>query len=172
MNSEIEKYLNLLKGKQLRDIGRSSNIIWLSLGDCLEVYNEKGDALITGKFSLNVQCPCRMVDKEKRKVLFASLDIYEPSSDNKWSEDFEWDVQGNNLFDEKAKKWVSSNESVYIVDYKFNIFRDLRLILSNGNIFEVTIHSSSEDEAWRFFERNCNRDHFVVTGQEVIFGYE
>jgi hypothetical protein len=65
-----------------------------------------------------------------------------------------------------------SNREVYINDYKLNILGDLKLNLSNGNIFEVLINSSSNDECWRLFEKNSDEDHFVVSGQKSVFEYE
>lgn len=171
MNSDIEYYLNQIRSKQLRDIGRAANIIWLNFID-KSIDKKYEEDIQSSMLCLHVQCPCRMVDKEDRKIIFASSDIYVPNSTIEWSMNFEWDIQGNNLFDEKSKKWLLSNEMIFINDYKFNIFGDLKLILSNGNIFEILINSTSNHECWRLFEKNSNKDHFVVSGQKVIFEYE
>lgn len=172
MNSEIENYLSQLHGKYLRNIGRAANIIWLNFIDLAVEKEYEGKDILSGSLCLNVQCPCRIIDKEDRKIIFASSDIYVPNSSIEWSDNFEWDIQGNNLFDEKSNKWLLSNKKIFINDYKFNIFGDLKLNLSNGNIFEVLVNSSSNDECWRLFEKNSDKDHFVVTGQKVIFEYE
>ncbi len=172
MNFEIENYLNKLQGKYLINIGRAANIIWLNFINIAIEKEYEGRDILYGSLCLHVQCPCRMLNKEDRKIIFASSDIYVPNSSIEWSEKFEWDIQGNNLFDEKSKKWMLSNGKIFISDYKLNIFGDLKLGLSNGDIFEVLINSSSNDECWRLFEKNSDKDHFVVTGQEVIFAYE
>lgn len=172
MNSEIENYLNQLQGKYISGIGRAGNIIWLNFTGTDVETEYTGKNILPGSLCLHVQCPCRMIDKENRIIIFASSDIYIPNSSIEWCESFEWDIQGNNLFDEKSMHWLLSKGKVCINSYKFNIFGDLKLTLSNGNIFEVLINSSSSDECGRLFEKNSDKDHFVVTGQKVIFEYE
>lgn len=68
--------------------------------------------------------------------------------------------------------WLLSKGQVCVNDYKFDIYGDLKLILSNDNIFEVLVNSSSSDECWRLFVKNSDKDHFVVTGQKFIFEYD
>jgi hypothetical protein len=172
LDVEIANYLNQLQGKYVSNIGRAANIIWLNFTDAAIESEYSGKDILPGLLCLHIQCPCRLVDKENRRIIFASSDIFVPSSTIEWSENFEWDNQGDNLFDEKSKQWLLSNREVYINDYKLNILGDLKLNLSNGNIFEVLINSSSNDECWRLFEKNSDEDHFVVSGQKSVFEYE
>ncbi len=104
--------------------------------------------------------------------MFGSSDLYDNKAGTEWSEDFDWNVQGANQYDEQVKKWLAANKDVYVEKIKFNVLRDLRLLLSNGHIFEIFVTLSSEDECWRFFEENSNRDHFVVTRKDLFFEYE
>lgn len=80
MNIEIENYLNQLQGKYVSNIGRAANIIWLNFADVAVVSNYSGKDILTGLLCLHVQCPCRLVDKENRRIIFASSDIYAPNS--------------------------------------------------------------------------------------------
>ena len=116
MNSDIEYHLNQIRGKKLRDIGRAANIIWLNFIDLAIEKEYEGKDILSGSLCLHVQCPCRMIDKEDRKIIFASSDIYVPNSSIEWSDNFEWDIQGNNLFDEKSKKWLASSGKIFIND--------------------------------------------------------
>lgn len=69
-----------------------------------------------------------------------------------WNESFDWDVQGNNLFDEKVKKIFSSVD--INVDYvSVSVNNDLKVGFSNSLILETFINVSSEIECWRFFEK-------------------
>ena len=47
---------------------------------------------------------------------------------------FKWDVQGNNLFDEKSKLWLNDNSPIFVKEYKLNKFGDLKII------FQIKIH--------------------------------
>lgn len=167
MNSVIENCLNPLKGKYLKNIGRAANIIWLNFIDKAVEKKYEGNYISSGLLSLHVQCPCRMMNQEMGKILFASSDMYVPNSSVEWSEEFIWDIPGNNLFDEKSHKWLLSNEKLIVDDYELSTSGDLKLKLSNGNVFEVFINTSTDDECWRLFVKKIVKDHFVVTGQNV-----
>ena len=77
---------------------------------------------------------------------------------------FEWDVQGNNLFDEKAPIWLEKESILYIEEYKLNRWGDLLLVLSNRDCIEIFVDSSDYTESWRFFKCHSNEEHLVVTG--------
>jgi len=64
------------------------------------------------------------------------------------------------------------NEHVFVEDCKINIFGDLEIKLSNGNIFEAIVDSSSGDECWRLFEKNSKEDHFVMKGNRLVYEYD
>lgn len=166
MDADDKHFIDLLINKYLIDIGRAANMAWLIFDS-----DREKQAVDKSGFSLHVQCPCRMVDLPNRVVLFASLDMYLPNSENEQSLKFTGGVHGNNRYDEEVKKWLAVNESVYVKKLYFNVLGDLMLFLSNGHIFEVLVTSSLDgeyDECWRFFERHTDRDHFVVNGKRTI----
>ncbi len=153
-DGEKRAYLENLRDGIIYDINRTVDMVCFSLVKSFPDVNE---------FGLHVQCSCRMISEGRKEVIFASNDRFVPRSTEEWTDDFNWDVQGENLFDEKAKEWVRENKNVFIENYQFNELGDLRLVLSNGDVFEVMVNCSSR-EAWRFFECNVDTRHFVVMG--------
>ena len=166
---EIDNYLNILVNQPLRRIGRAANMLWIGFGETLMVTDSKGHIVEKNSISLHVQCAWRMVDRENKTILFASSDIYAPNSSTEWTSEFDWDIQGINLFDEKSKIWIDSNARIYIKDFKFNMWGDLLLFLSNGNILDIYVNNSTDKECWRLFEYKSGKDHFVVNGMGFVF---
>lgn len=167
---EIEDYLKILKDKPIINIGRASNMLWIGFGEPLKVYDYKGNEVTKSSISLHVQSTWRIINKGEKKIKVASSDMYTPNSNLEWSDDFNWDIQGNNLFDEKSKRWLGDN--IFVKDYKINRWGDLLLLFSNEDSLEIFVNVSDDSECWRLFENNSNKDHFVVTGQGVIFEYD
>ena len=166
---ENDTYLKILVNQPLRSIGRAANMLWIGFGETLMVKDSKGHIVEKNSISLHVQCAWRMVDIEKKTILFASSDIYTPNSSTEWTSEFDWDIQGINLFDEKSKIWIDSNARIYIKDFKFNMWGDLLLFLSNGNILDIYVNNSTDKECWRLFEYKSDKEHFVVNGMGVVF---
>lgn len=77
---------------------------------------------------------------------------------------FKWDVQGNNLFDEKSKLWLNDNSPIFVKEYKLNKFGDLKIIFSNQDSLEVFIDSSDNTECWRLIGPFLGEKHLVLTG--------
>ena len=171
-NNEINNYLSVLINKPLSDIGRIGNMAWFGFGETLSIIDPNGNTVKKDSISLHVQCAWRLVDKENKAIIIAYSDIYEPNSIIEWSKSFEWDIQGNNLFDEKAKEWIRLNPRVCVKEYKLSMYGDLLLILSNGNILDIFVDASAKQECWRLFEYESDKDHFVVNGKGVVFEYE
>jgi|LSQX01.2.fsa_nt_gb hypothetical protein len=163
--------IDLLLKKQIVDIGRTGNVLWINFANP-KIDNAAEKIEADNIFTIRIFSDCRMIDQEKREIVFGSSDLYDNKAGTEWSEDFDWNVQGANQYDEQVKKWLAANKDVYVEKIKFNVLRDLRLLLSNGHIFEIFVTLSSEDECWRFFEENSNRDHFVVTRKDLFFEYE
>lgn len=64
-------------------------------------------------------------------MLFAAGDMYSPRTGMTYDEDFDWEPQGNNLFDKKGQSWLEREMSVYIRRYEINQWGDLTLWFSN-----------------------------------------
>lgn len=164
-------HIDMLLNKQILDIGRTENVFWLKFVNT-KIDNASENNEADNVFTIQIFSDCRMIDKEKREVVFGSSDFDSSDSEVEYSEKFDRNVQGANQYDEQVKTWLASNKEVYVEKVKFNVLHDLRLLLSNGHVFEIFVTFTSEGVCWRFFEENSNRDHFVVTGKEKYFEYE
>lgn len=93
--------------------------------------------------TLDIQTDWRIINN-KGKVEVGSYDIYLPNTKVEDSDTFEWDVQGQNLFDEKSQKWLKKNSALRIKEYDVNVTGDLKLLFDNGDRLEV-FSDCSED---------------------------
>lgn len=168
---KIKKHIILeqLLGKPICNIGRCSNMLWLGIGEKIKIKDINGKDIIKSTIALHVQSMWRIVNKEKNSILLASSDFYSPNSMINEYDNFEWDIQGNNLFDEKVKAWINKDDVIYINDYKLNKWGDLILNFSNNDFLEIYVDSSDDTESWRVFKCNSNEEHLVVTGLGINF---
>ena len=166
MSSEtIKRELSILVGLSTRYIGRAANIAWLGFGSDVVIKTHKGEERVLAKYALHLQTTFRVLSLEK--VLFGSYDMYEPNTKTKWTEDFQWDVQGANYYDEHANELTMELERGEILVTKIDAtsYGDLTITLSNELVLEVYVDRGKESECWRFFEPGSENKHFVVTGQ-------
>jgi len=161
--SNIRQVLNKIIGEKIKKIGRTADMMWVCFGKDVNTVNYKGESVVKTKYSFNIQCSWRI--KNEKQILFASNDIYKPNSLTEQTDDFDWDIQGNNLFDEKSKTWLKQIDNHYIIEAVLNSCNDLFLTLSNGDVLETFIDTSEDDECWRLLDYGEN--HIVVTGSDV-----
>ncbi|KMZ54871.1 hypothetical protein [Dorea sp. D27] len=164
MNSFIKE----LEGQAFRKIGRASDMCWISFGKTIIVKDYKGNDVEKGTYALHIQCPWRIIKNSTQKLLLTSNDIYEPSSNLQWTEEFDWDRMGNNLFDENVKQWNDEN-GIYVLNVDISQLGDIRINLSNGMTFESFLNISTDDEAWRFFKCNSKDKHMICSGLGIVF---
>ena len=167
-NKRIYQYLDQMLNKPICAIGRASNMLWIGIGEDIKILDRKGNAVVKSPISLHVQSTWRIISK-KKEILLASSDFYSPNSSIGWSKNFEWDVQGKNLFDEKSKIWLKKVMPIYIKQYILNSLGDLELILSNEEHIEIYVNSSDDTESWRLLKSHRNEEHLVVTGMGIDF---
>lgn len=164
MNSFIKE----LEGQAFRKIGRASDMCWISFGKTIIVKDYKGNDVEKGTYALHIQCPWRIIKNSTQKLLLTSNDIYESSSNLQWTEEFEWDRMGNNLFDENVKQWNDEN-GIYVLNVDISQLGDIRINFSNGMTFESFLDISTDDEAWRFFKCNSKDKHMICSGLGIVF---
>lgn len=157
---------NKLKGLKLRDAGRAAAMIWLCFGEMISI-TRRGKTEEVPEFALHIQCAWRL--STESKIVVASQDLFVPSSD--WTEedeDFEWDVHGNNRFDERIRDFLNdADEDLFITEVEVDAFGGLKIFLSDRFVLEVFPDSSDESEYsefWRLFNRRQNSPHLVVSG--------
>ncbi|MDC0706514.1 hypothetical protein [Priestia sp. AB] len=122
------------------------------------------------EYALDIQCSWRII--KDNKILVGSRDFYSPRTGwNQENDDFDWDVQGNNRFDERIESFIeNTKEHVAVERVKPDEVGGLKIFLSQGYLLEVFPDTSEDDEYsefWRFFNRRENSPHFVVTGNGI-----
>ncbi|MED3863220.1 hypothetical protein [Priestia megaterium] len=169
MKEEIKLQLESLVGSKLNNIGRASNLFWIELGERLSAIR-RGRTIELSEYALNIHCSWRITNENK--IVVASGDIYSPHSD--WNvdiEDFDWDVQGNNKFDEKIEYLMRSiQEPLTVEKIDSDEIGGLTIFLSKGFRLHVFPDISGDDECsefWRFFTRGKDSFHFVVTANGI-----
>lgn len=118
------------------------------------------------EFALHLQCSFRV--RDNFDILVTNNEMFEPSdlAFNKadYSDDtFDWDIQGNNRYDE----WVtglsdSLLQDLSVLDVKVSKYGDLTVLLNHGIGIDVFVNSAT-DECWRLFEIH-SEEHLVITG--------
>ncbi len=169
LNNIIIRQLSIIKNEPFRYIGRACNLAWLGFGKDVISKDYKGEERKTAQYALHIQCPFR-ISRGGMKVL-ASGDMYEPNSTTEWTEDFDWDIAGANLYDEKASLLTEklSHNNITAVNIESNEMGDVKIYLSDGYVIEIFTNNSSETEEWRFFETGIEKEHFVITGKGIEY---
>ena len=169
MREEIKTELGKLNGLKLQYAGRASNLFWLGFGEMVLVTRRKGTEQLA-EYSLHIQCAWRITIDNK--ILVASRDFYHPRSD--WvedSDDFDWDVKGNNRFDEKIKNFMEDVKGKLIVErIASDEIGGFKVYLSKKYVLEAFPENSKDDEYtefWRFFNMKDDSPHFVVGGNGI-----
>lgn len=169
MREAIRSQTGKLIGLNLRYAGRASNLFWLGFGEMISV-TRRGKTEELAEYALNIQCSWRIT--KDNKILVGSRDFYSPRTGwNEENDDFDWDVQGNNRFDERIESFIeNAKEHVTVERVEPDEVGGLKIFLSQGYLLEVFPDTSEDDEYsefWRFFNRRENSPHFVVTGNGI-----
>ena len=75
-----------------------------------------------------------------------------------------WDVQGNNLFDEKVQPLFPEGSQITVTAAGLSGNCDLTITFSNGSCLESFVNASSQEECWRLFMPDLEHGDLVVTG--------
>ncbi|MDC7722602.1 hypothetical protein [Priestia megaterium] len=166
MREATKSKLDKLVGLNLRYAGRASNLFWLGFGEkILVTRREKKEEV--AEYALHIQCSWRIA--KGYKIVVGSRDFYSPRTglENE-NEHFEWDIQGNNRFDERIESLIKDiNEQMIVERVESDEVGGLKIFLSQGYLLEVFPDTSEDDEYsefWRLFNRKEDSPHFVVTG--------
>lgn len=154
-------HVGILQGTKLNAIGRAAAMCWFSFGDLVEIESRNGLRTV-GKFALHLSCPWRI--QRNSKIQLASMDMFEPASAHRYDKTFEWDIQGNNLFDERTAIFCNKEPVITVQSVQLSPTYDLNITFSNNCVLEVFVCGSTDAEQWRLFECKNLRDDFIVTG--------
>ncbi|TPF18364.1 hypothetical protein [Priestia megaterium] len=169
MREATKSKVKKLMGLNLRCAGRASNLFWLGFGEKILV-TRRGKTEEVAEYALHIQCSWRIA--KGNKIVVASRDFYSPRTGlEDENEDFEWDVQGNNQFDERIESFIEGiNEHTIVERVDSDEVGGLKIFLSQGYLVEVFPDTSEDDEYsefWRLFNRKEASPHFVVTGKGI-----
>ena len=151
-----------LVGKSVCKIGRAAAMCWIHFGRPVEI-ELRGRKRILGEFALDLDCPWR-IRNSSGGIELGSADMFVPTSRHVLDEDFNWDVQGNNLFDEKAKLLFPEGSQITVTAVGLSGNCDLTITFSNGLCLESFVNASSQEECWRLFMPCLEHGDLVVTG--------
>ncbi len=158
----ITDALRSLVGTKLSNNGHAASMVWLRFE------NGEGKA-----FALHFQCPCRF--EKCNRIIVANGDMYCPTSSYAGDySDFEYDVYGDNLYDEKV---IALENIYYVSEYRIGRYNEIKIIFTEGLEFNSFSYNSTSEEQWRFFEvfdaseegsnaenlKADGRRHYVVT---------
>ncbi|MCL2353902.1 MAG: hypothetical protein FWC69_04660 [Defluviitaleaceae bacterium] len=190
----IKKALSKLVGQSLRDAYRFAGAsIHFGFGDMLEddcfykdesgklARDESGKLLrrksLRPKYALRNECAMRVTCGNE--ILFAKADIFLPNTklmkkaniENDGIFDwkaFDWDVVGDNYFDEMIEKYIGDDPFEFVVK-KIDVskFGDLKISFENGFVLELFVDGSGGEESWRFFDVFSEERHLVVLGDGI-----
>jgi hypothetical protein len=146
-------------GEMLAEIGRALDIAIFSFGENIPWRNAYGDADVRSRFALHVQCPFRVLVRDK--TLLRSEDIYRPLAGTA-REDFlsgGWHLSPEEeeptVFDAKVRSLAPLLTAERPIVEHVNLSSDgnLKLSLSGNLVIDVLPPRSTDREAWRFFDR-------------------
>lgn len=151
--SESIDLLDKVKGARVVKIGRACDVIWISFKDCENV-----------EYALHIQSFFRFCDCER--ILITGMDKFQPIESLAELDDFNWDVQGNNQFDQWCNHFNRNElENTFVESVQMSSYGDLSIQLSNVVTLSVYVDTTSEDESWRIFIPKSKTKHYVVTGK-------
>lgn len=145
---EFGKYVKKLEGYNLNGVGRCADMLWVSM-------IEENNSLIKQEYILHIQCPWRL--KNKDTILIASYDMYIDENDQDIDQE-----EFNSIFDNNLN--IIKNRNLKIVNMKISNLGDIKMLLSNGWVFETFTNTSSKiEENWRLIKQEMNKDniHYV-----------
>ena len=128
---------------------------------------KRGRTEEAAEYALHIQCSWRIA--KGYKIVVGSRDFYSPRTGLKSeNEHFEWDIQGNNRFDERIESFIKDiNEHTIVERVDSDEVGGLKIFLSQGYLLEVFPDTSEDDEYSEFsrlFKQKEDSSHFVVTG--------
>lgn len=165
-------YIQLLRTQPLFAVSRAADMGCFAFGEGrIRRRNHKGEERACSEYAVHLQCPFRLVS-QKGEILFTAYDMY-LSHTGERLEDMSRDTPGGNLFDKTAKSWFDANPHLYVTDVRITSLGDLKIVFSNGDSLETLVNQeldiSADHECWRFFERDSEHEHLVVSGRSVDF---
>lgn len=162
----VQTAVKRIIGSKFNSITRCVDMLLLNFGEDIKVDELDGD--ICPKFSFHIQTQWRFI--KENKILLASRDIYIPFNSEIDECEWEYDIGGraddeSSIFDVTQKTFNESFIDAVVSSAEINQIGDLKIVFSNGIIFETFTPSSRKDEFYRlicFQEKEEESEHFIV----------
>lgn len=176
--TEILEKISILNNQRLNYVHRAGTMATLGFGEIVKnkvsSKNDKGEVIAkevyVSKYALHIDCSFRI--SHSNEIILTGNDIFRPNSklaelSSKENEEFDWDMVGNNAFDEITVSYFSDIKAELTVkSISVNEFGDLSIKLSNDFCLDIFVDVSEDEECWRLFEvGNSDKKHLVVTGK-------
>lgn len=172
----VSEALSKLNGEKLQTVMRAGSMGDFGFGNYVEKEVRRFDEeknLVTKKisvpkFALHIDCHFRL--SCGNEIILSRGDIFQPSltllQDTDFNYDtFNWDVYGNNRYDEISKQFFGDGASDFTINkVTISVLGDVRLHFENNFLLEISPDISGSEECWRFFEIGTD-EHIVVSGQ-------
>lgn len=145
--------LECLLNKKFNCISRAADMLCLFIGDDY-TFVSRGREINVADFSLHIQTQWRFTKDDA--IILGSHDIYEPYS-HSVSDNWEYDIFGrkdeeSSIFDVTAKTLNVTMSNAVVSNITISIFGDIRIVFSNGVLFETFILASRKAEQWRLID--------------------
>jgi hypothetical protein len=154
-----EKVLKLLEGKTVHSIGRTGSMLWIGFGQQIWVKDHEENLIEKPQIELNLQCPWRI--RKNNNILLASNDIFEPNTKIKKGEVFNWEEKGTSCFDTKIEELDLNRSNMKVTQVKISKTEEIKIYLSEGNLLETFIDTSTGIECWRIID-------WGISGKSII----
>lgn len=108
---------------------------------------------VTPEFSLHLQTQWRFISGDR--VLLGSRDIYSPFDDV--GDDWDYAIVGrpdseSSIFDVTSRQIQKELTGHHVTQCSVSPYGDIRIVFSNGFVFEAFIPASYKDEEWRLID--------------------
>jgi len=166
MKEQIQRALEVLKGKPLWSSGRAADLEWFQFGQRRRV-TTRGQTKEVGEYALHVQCAWRITHADE--VVVGYRDLYYPAeATDEVPEDFNWDILGANRRDKKIAALFENETRQFLVRLvDVGEAGSFKIFLESDYALEVFPDDSLPDEYWRIFKPCAEGPHFVLTGKGV-----
>ena len=187
----IQDRMAVLEGQQLIRVVRCGSMATFCFGPMIETMGYKRNAqkqlerdeegnfkkvpILAPKHALHVECNFRVSCDSH--VILAKGDLYELKDElandpNFEPDEFDYDIVGNNRFEDLAKKYFSDEGMEFFVEQiSVNKLGDLEIALTHDFVLEIRIDISGSEECWRFFDEDVENSpdlkHLVVLGNGI-----
>lgn len=156
--------LQEIVGKKLLYIDRCCELVNIGFGDLIERENRNNEIYFVGSSVFHVLSPFRIM--QNNSIILGSSDLYISNSQNNLNVDL--GKTDSCRLDSILNKQKNFLKNEYVESININEFGDLVIDLQNLTI-SIFNTNSNDDEAWRFFHPNTEKQHLVVYGDSIKF---